>query len=252
MIFTSKSCIVLYVICSLTAGEISNFVLGISSFITAIVTAIVLIKQYMLQRKSYQIERKLKQPVFNIKLVTIDEDNDNKHDNEIMTIQNDGYIVKEISKITVNTIFDVSERSKHNAFRIIGYFSLITMYQSLNGLIYKSRGLNNHAKFINVYLDALALYKEHRRYVELSVHHITKIEYTDIYGEKMFVASKTGQTFQRMYITLFSSKYAINKILWILIRCHSANYLRNFRRQINAGRSRNHGDLEFSVRERVF
>lgn len=184
MIFTSKSCIVLYVICSLTAGEISNFVLGISSFITAIVTAIVLIKQYMLQRKSYQIERKLKQPVFNIKLVTIDEDNDNKHDNEIMTIQNDGYIVKEISKITVNTIFDVSERSKHNAFRIIGYFSLITMYQSLNGLIYKSRGLNNHAKFINVYLDALALYKEHRRYVELSVHHITKIEYTDIYGEK--------------------------------------------------------------------
>lgn len=174
----------LYIICSLTANEISNFALGVSSFITAIVTAIVLIMQYRLQRKSFQIERKSKQPVFNISLVTVDEDDDNKHDNEIMTIHNDGYIVKGISNITVTTILDISEQSKHKIFWIIGYFSRSTMYQSLNGLMYKSRGLNNHAKITNVYLDVNNLYKEHHRYVGIAVYHMIKIEYTDIYGEK--------------------------------------------------------------------
>lgn len=174
----------LHVICSLTPGEISNFILGISSFITAFVTAFVLIKQYKLQQKSFQIERKSKQPVFNISLFTVDEDDDDKHDNEIMTIHNDGYIVKEISNITVTTIFDISEQSKHNLFWIIGYFSRSTMYQSLNGLIYTSRGLNNHAKFTNVYLDIIDLYKVHRRYVGIAVYHMIKIEYTDISGEK--------------------------------------------------------------------
>ena len=152
-----------YVICSLTSNEISNLVLGGSSFITAIFTAIVLILQYRLQRKSVQIERKLKQPVFNISLVTVDEDDDNKHDNEIMTIHNDGYIVKEISNITVKTIFDISEQSKHKIFWIAGYFRRNTTYQSLNGLIYQCRGLNNHAKFSKVYLDINNLYKEHHR-----------------------------------------------------------------------------------------
>ena len=192
------------VMCSLTANEISNFVLGISSFITAIVTAIVLIKQYRLQRKSFKIERKLRQPVFNITLVTVDEDDDNKHDNEIMTIHNDGYIVKEISDITVTTIFDISEQSKHKLFRIIGYFSRSTMYQSLNGLIYKSRGLNNHAKFMNVYLGALDLYKKDRRYVEISVYNMIKIEYTDIYGEKNICYFKDRSNIEEdAYNTIF-------------------------------------------------
>lgn len=194
----------LYIICSLTANEISNFVLGISSFATAIVTAIVLIMQYRLQRKSFQIERKSKQPVFNISLVTVDEDDDNKHDNEIMTIHNDGYIVKEISNITVTTIFDISEQSKHKIFWIIGYFSRSTMYQSLNGLIYTSRGLNNHAKFTNVYLDIIDLYKKHHRYVGIAVYHLIKIEYTDIYGEKNICYFKDRSSIEEdAYNTIF-------------------------------------------------
>ena len=165
-------------------STLGDILLGISSVFTAAFTAYVLCQQYRLQKNTFLIEKRAKQPVFNISLVTVDEDDDNKHDNEIMSIHNDGYIVKEISDITVKTIFDISEQSKHKIFWIIGYFSRSTTYQSLNGLIYQSRGVNNHAKFTNVYLDIINLYKEHRRYVGIAVYHMIKIEYTDIYGEK--------------------------------------------------------------------
>ena len=36
---------------------------------------------------------------------------------------------------------------------------------------------------MNVYLDVLALYKNHHRYVEISKYQMIKIEYKDIYGE---------------------------------------------------------------------
>lgn len=174
----------IFVICSLTAGEISNFVLGISSFITAIVTAIVLCKQYRLQKKSSLIGKRTKQPVFNVSFYSIDEDDDNKYENEILQIQNDGNIVKQINDIKVITIYDVSENSNHKLFWIIGYFWRSTCYQNLNGLIYKSRGNSNSAQFMRVYYDAVALYKNDHRFVKISVAHLIKIEYIDIYGEK--------------------------------------------------------------------
>lgn len=169
---------------SINLSNLGDILLGISSVFTAAFTAYFLYQQYRLQKNTFLIEKRAKQPVFNISLITVDEDDDNKPDNEIMTIHNDGYIVKGISNITVTTIFDISEQAKHKIFLITGYFSRSTMYQSLNGLIYKSRGLNNYAKFTNVYLDINNLYKEHRRYVGIAVYHMIKIEYTDIYGEK--------------------------------------------------------------------
>lgn len=166
-----------------TLGDISNVLLGASSVLTAIFTAFALLKQYRLQKDTFIIDKSAKQPVFNITFDYIDADNDNKYEDVILQIYNEGYIVKQINSIKVTTIFDVSERSNHKLFMIIGYFCRSTRYQSLNGLMYKSRGNNNHAKFMNIYLDVLDLYKIYHRYVEISVDHMIKIEYTDIYGE---------------------------------------------------------------------
>lgn len=166
-----------------TLVDISNIVLGISSVFTAIFTAIVLRKQYILQMNSIQVDKMSKQPIFNISFSYIDTDNDNKYEDEILQIENECHIFKKINNIKVTTIFDISECSNHKLFEIIGYFYRSTHYQSLKGLIYKSRGNNNNAKYMNVYLDVLALYKNHHRYVEISKYQMIKIEYKDIYGE---------------------------------------------------------------------
>lgn len=167
-----------------TLGAISNVVLGVSSFVTAIFTAVVLLQQYRLQKDTFLKEKRDKQPVFNITFCYVDADKDNKYEDVILQIQNDGHIVKQINDIKITTIFDVSERSNHKLFMITGYFFHNTHYQNLNGLIYKSRGNNNNARFMNIYSDVLSLYRNHRRYVEISIYHLIKIEYTDIYGEK--------------------------------------------------------------------
>lgn len=166
-----------------TIGDISNILLGISSVITAIFTAVVLRKQYRLQKEAFLKEKRAKQPVFNITSCYIDADDDNKYEDEILQVQNEGYIVKQINDINVTTVLDVSEHANHKLFVITDYFCRSTLYQNLNGLIYKSRGDNNNAKFMSIYSDVLSLYKNHRRYIEISKHHMIKIKYTDIYGE---------------------------------------------------------------------
>lgn len=157
-----------------------------------------------LQKDTFLIEKGAKQPVFNITFDYIDADNDNKYEDVILQIQNEGNVVKQINNITVTTIFDVSERSIHKLFMVMGYFCRSTRYQNLNGLIYKSRGNSNNAKFMNIYYDVLALYKYHHRYVEISVGHMVRIEYTDIYNENNICYFKGRSIIdEREYNTIF-------------------------------------------------
>ena len=103
-------------------GNIGNIILGIASVFTAIVTAIVLCKQYNIQKGSLLVQQSAQQPTFNVFYELVDSDNDGKYEDEILNISNEGELFKQISNISVTTIFDVSTNQIHRLLEINGYF----------------------------------------------------------------------------------------------------------------------------------
>ena len=164
-------------------GAIGNIVLGISSVVTAIFTAYALIRQCNLQKESLLVQQSTQQPVFNIYYELIDFDNDGKYENEILNISNEGLLYKSITNISVTTIFDVGINHTHSLLKIDGYFCATTIYQNMQGLIYKSRGNNNRLKYMSIYQDMLQQSNVIERFYEMHRYDLVKIEYIDIYNK---------------------------------------------------------------------
>lgn len=163
-------------------GNIGNIILGIASVFTAIVTAIVLCKQYNIQKESLLVQQSAQQPTFNVFYELVDSDNDGKYEDEILNISNEGELFKQISNISVTTIFDVSTNQIHRLLEINGYFYGTTLYQNLQGVIYKSRGHCNNLRYVNIYNRMMQNCKVGDRFYEMSKYTLIKIEYLDIHN----------------------------------------------------------------------
>ena len=171
-------------------GNIGNIVLGTASVFTAIITAIVLCKQYRIQKETLLQQQLSQQPTFNIFYELIDSDNDGKYENEILNISNEGQLFKQIKSISITTIFDAATNHQHSLLKINGYFYATTLYQNLQGTIYKSRGNNNKERYCNIYDEMMQRSKVGERYYELCQYNLIKIEYIDIHNKNRIVYFK--------------------------------------------------------------
>ena len=171
-------------------GDIGTFILSLMSVFTAFVTVVMLSKQNKLQQESLSQQQLVQQPLFNVYYELIDSDNDGKYEDEILNISNDGQLFKQIKNISVTTIFDVATNSQHSLLKINGYFYANTLYQNLQGTIYKSRGNNNKERYCNIYDEMMQRSKVGERYYELCQYNLIKIEYIDIHNENRIVYFK--------------------------------------------------------------
>ncbi len=181
------------ILCKMTLndwGNIGNIVLGIASVFTAIITAIVLRKQYSIQKETLLQQQLSQQPTFNVFYELIDSDNDGKYENEILNISNEGQLFKQIKSISITTIFDAATNHQHSLLKINGYFYATTLYQNLQGTIYKSRGNNNKERYCNIYDEMMQRSKVGERYYELCQYNLIKIEYIDIHNKNRIVYFK--------------------------------------------------------------
>lgn len=181
------------ILCKMTLndwGNIGNIVLGTASVFTAIITAIVLCKQYRIQKETLLQQQLSQQPTFNIFYELIDSDNDGKYENEILNISNEGQLFKQIKSISITTIFDAATNHQHSLLKINGYFYATTLYQNLQGTIYKSRGNNNKERYCNIYDEMMQRSKVGERYYELCQYNLIKIEYIDIHNKNRIVYFK--------------------------------------------------------------
>uniref|UniRef100_UPI0040564557 hypothetical protein n=1 Tax=Alistipes sp. TaxID=1872444 RepID=UPI0040564557 len=181
------------ILCKMTLndwGNIGNIVLGIASVFTAIITAIVLCKQYSIQKETLLQQQLSQQPTFNVFYELIDSDNDGKYENEILNISNEGQLFKQIKSIFITTIFDAATNHQHSLLKINGYFYATTLYQNLQGTIYKSRGNNNKERYRNIYDEMMQRSKVGERYYELCQYNLIKIEYIDIHNKNRIVYFK--------------------------------------------------------------
>lgn len=171
-------------------GDIANIVLATMSVFTAIATVIALRKQNNVQKESLLVQQSAQQPLFNIYYELIDSDNDGKYENEILNISNEGQLFKQIKSISITTIFDAATNHQHSLLKINGYFYATTLYQNLQGTIYKSRGNNNKERYCNIYDEMMQRSKVGERYYELCQYNLIKIEYIDIHNKNRIVYFK--------------------------------------------------------------
>jgi hypothetical protein len=171
-------------------GDIANIVIAVASVATAIATKKALHRQNNLQEESLLVQQSAQQPIFNVFYELVDSDNDGKYENEVLNISNDGGLLIQIKKISVTTIFDVVTNHQHSLLKINGYFYATTLYQNLQGTIYKSRGNNNKERYCNIYDEMMQRSKVGERYYELCQYNLIKIEYIDIHNKNRIVYFK--------------------------------------------------------------
>lgn len=171
-------------------GDIGTFILSLMSVFTAIVTVKALRKQNNVQKESLLVQQSAQQPIFNIFYELVDADNDSKYENEILSISNEGQLFKQIKNISITTIFDASTNHQHSLLKINGYFYATTLYQNLQGTIYKSRGNNNKERYCNIYNEMMQQSKVGERYYELYQYNLIKIEYVDVHSKDKIVYFK--------------------------------------------------------------
>lgn len=168
-------------------GFWANIVFACTSVIFAIMTGYALIQQNDIQKEVLKIQRQTQQPLFKIQYMLEDSDNDDYYDTNTITIYNEGYSVKHIQNIMIQTFYVVeifhNNTIKQFQFEINGFYNTRMHTNNLVGELLVCYTTDNEAYYSSLYDEAIKETRLREGSYHINKFNLIKIEYEDAIGD---------------------------------------------------------------------